>query len=594
MALVLNQWVVVGQASQTKAVATSSGYVNFTLTYYLEAMLTSQNVALNTSYGKVRARVTRSGGASYSSSMTASCSHCPTYSGVATPNAVLTEGTWWMSHEDNGEAALLLEGDLTAVVGGFSISIRNAWIAAPTIPRASVPTYSTNPLTIGQTQTITTNRKSSSFTHTLNISVGGYSTTIENVGDSTTWTPSASLMQYMTQWQMPVMVICTTYNGTTQVGASSTSFTLQVDTSVYKPVITVGTMTDGNANTAGLTNGGFIKNKSLLNVTISAEPNDSGDTVTKLTATLGSTTRTITNSDAGWSVSFVFQATTTTNELVITATDQRGYTVTETVNLTLIDYTDISVVSVEYARVNANNVETETGEYIRYTIKANAFLGSFGSVVNTIAVSSRSKLASAQTYGTEVTEKTVTTSGSGMGEITITGVSQGTYSPSSQFDVIYTLTDKLSTATSIAIRVHEGVPVAAWGADHFDVYGEFHVHDRDDVTKYLTIKPTGYHWTLLGSETASNPVAFDSSGYAEIMLVLIYQENANYTWSSSTVIPVEELSDTYLYCMMPSRIAPTAASDFGGVVRIKEDSANTFEFVANRASVSPTLKVYAR
>ena len=104
MPLVLNQWVVVGQASQTRPVQTSSGVVNFTLTYYLEAMLTSQNVALNTSYGKVRARVTRSGGATYSSSMTASCSHCPTYSGVATPNATLTDGTWWMTHEDNGEA----------------------------------------------------------------------------------------------------------------------------------------------------------------------------------------------------------------------------------------------------------------------------------------------------------------------------------------------------------------------------------------------------------------------------------------------------------------------------------------------------------
>lgn len=593
MPLALNQWVTVGSASQTKPVATSSGTVNFTLTYYLEAKLTSQSVALNRSYGQVRARVTRSGGQTYSSSMTASCSNCANFSGVVTPEATLTTGTFELFGNDEGEAAIHLAGTLTAVIGGFSISV-DAWMAAPTIPRASKPTFSSDPLTIGDTQTITTNRASSNFTHTIVLSVGDYTTTLNGVGASITWTPTSDLMQYMTNWQMPVTVTCTTYSGSTTIGSSTTSFTLQVDTSVYKPVITVGTMSDANAQTAGLTSGTFIKDKSILSVTISARPNDSGDTVAKLTMTLGSTSETITNSSAGVAIAYPFRATTTTNELVIKATDQRGYTVTQTVNLTLIDYTDISVTSVEYARVNANNVETETGEYIRYTIKANAFLGSFGAVTNSITVTSQSKLASASVYGSSVTEKTVTTSGSGMGEITITGVSQGTYTPSSQFDVIYTLTDRLSSATSIAIRVHEGVPVAAWGADHFDIYGEFHVHDRDDVTKYTTIKPTGYHWNLLGSATASNPVAFDSSGYAEIMLVLEYMENANYTWSSSTVIPVEELSDTYLYCMMPARIAPTTGADFGGVVRIKEDSANTFEFVSNRASVTPTLKVYAR
>ena len=486
MALVLNKWVTVGSASQTKPVSTEQGIVYFTLTYYLEAKLTSQSVAMNRSFGQVRARVTRSGGWTYSSSMTASCSYCGNYSGIATPEATLTSGTFEIGSNSVGESAIHLTGTLTAVIGDFSISV-DAWTAIPTIPRASKPTYSTNPLTIGGTQTITTNRASSDFTHKLVLSVGEYSTTLNGVGASITWTPTTDLMQYMTRWQMPVTVTCTTYSGSTTIGSSTTSFTLQVDTSVYKPVITVGTMSDVNANTAGLTNGTFIKDRSILSVVISASPNDSGDSIASVTATLGSYTRNVQGGGTGEVVSFQFQATTTTNTLVITATDQRGYTVTKTVALTLLEYSDIVIQSVEYARVNANNVEAETGEYVRYTIKANAFLGSFGRTTNSITVSTRSKLASASDYGASVTEKTVTTSGSGMGDITITGVTVGTYSPSNQFDILFILTDALSSATATPLRVHEGIPIVAWGEDHFDVYGSFHIHDRDDVMKYITV-----------------------------------------------------------------------------------------------------------
>ena len=591
MPLVLNQWVTVGSASQTKSI----DGINFTLTYYLEAKLTSQSVALNQSSGQVRARVTRSGGNTYRSSMTASCTHCGNFSGVVTPEAVLTTGTFTLYGNEEGESAIHLVGTLTAVIGGFSISV-DAWMGAPTIPRASKPTFSTNPLTIGQTQTITTNRASSNFTHQLVLSLGDYSTTINDVGASVTWTPDSSLMEYMDTWQKTVTVTCTTYNGSTVIGSTTSSFVLQVDTSVYKPVITVGTLTDIGSTTSGLTNGTFIKGKSMLNAPIDVEPNDSGDTVATVEVTLGSTTQTVTGGTIGEGIAFVFQALTTTNELVIKATDQRGYTVTQTVTITLLDYSDIAIQSVEYVRVNANDVETETGTYVRYTIKANAFLGSFGRVTNSITVTSQSKEASAGSYGASVTEQTVTTSGSGMGEITITGVTVGTYSASTQYDILFTLTDALSSVTATFLRVHEGVPVYAWGEDFFDVFGELHIHDRDDVTKYTTINADGYRWNLLGSANGSTAIALDLSNYSEVMLVAEYTENATYTWVSSTVITVAELSDAYIYCFMPSRIAQSTATDFGCVVRIKEDSANLFEFNANRATVlsSASLNVYAR
>lgn len=503
-----------------------------------------------------------------------------------------------ISHNADGTKTIKIGGKFTNTGAGVSVMDFNFSqnVALTTIPRASKPTYSTNPLTIGQTQTITTNRASSGFTHTLVLSFGDYSETLTGVGASTTWTPSSSLIEYMTSWQMTVTVICTTYNGSTQIGTSSTSFTLQVDTSVYKPVITVGTLSDANASTAGLTSGTFIKGKSILSGSITATPNDSGDSIASITARLGNTTQTVQGGEAGEAISFLFQATTTTNELIITATDQRGYTVTKSVSITLLEYSNISVISVEYARVNANNVETETGEYVRYTIKANAFLGSFGAVTNQITVSSQSKLASASVYGSSVTEKTVTTSGTGMGEITITGVTVGTYSPSSQYDILFTLTDALSSTTAQPLRVHEGVPVAAWGMDHFDIYGEFHVHDRDDVTKYTTIYPNGYRWNLIGTASGTTPVTFDGSNYSEIMLVSKYYENANNNWIATAIIPVAELVAEGLVVMMPARIYSSTQNDKGCLVRITTTSANVDEWYSNRTSVktSATLAVYMR
>ena len=184
-------------------------------------------------------------------------------------------------------------------------------------------------------------------------------------------------------------------------------------------------------------------------------------------------------------------ATASTATLTATATDSRGYSVTETRTLTLVDYEPITISSVEVERVNQNGDQTETGEYLSYKIKGKAFLGSFGQAVNTIRVATASKLASASSYGAWVVEQTVTTQGTGYADYEITGITVGTYSASTQYDVIFGLQDALSPASSGAVRVHEGVPVAAWGSDHFDVYGTFHIHDRDDVTKYVSIDHNG-------------------------------------------------------------------------------------------------------
>ena len=396
---------------------------------------------------------------------------------------------YWGSVDHNADGSLTVNAHITGdrLFASFGIDTY-VELSFPTIPRASKPTVSGNPLTIGQTQTITTNRASSSFTHTLTITMGSYSHTITGVGASTTWTPStAEFMPLMTSWEQTVTVTCVTYSGSTQLGSASTTFKLRVDTSVYKPVITWSNESDTNNVTSALeTAGTYIKDHSLIQITAGAHVNNTtyGDKLASIRVTLGSQTQSGNFSTTSGAV--VFSGTVTTNTITAVATDSRGYSVTATKTLTLVNYQPISISSVEVARVNANGDPTETGVYLSYTIKGKAFQGSFGQASNTVTVKTASKSASASSYDPDVTEKTVTPSGSGYSDYTITGITVGTYSSSGQYDVIFKLTDALTTASSIAVRVHEGVPVVAWGEDHFDVYGQFHIHDRADVTKYMT------------------------------------------------------------------------------------------------------------
>ena len=248
---------------------------------------------------------------------------------------------YWGSVDHNADGSLTVNAHITGdrLFASFSIDTY-VELSFPTIPRASKPTVSGNPLTIGQTQTITTNRASSSFTYTLTITMGSYSHTITGVGASTTWTPStAEFMPLMTSWEQTVTVTCVTYSGSTQLGSASTTFKLRVDTSVYKPVITWSNESDTNATTSALeTSGTYIKDHSLIQITAGAQVNDTtyGDKLASIRVTLGSQTQS--GNFSGTSGAVVFSGTVTTNTITAVATDSRGYSVTATKALTLVNY----------------------------------------------------------------------------------------------------------------------------------------------------------------------------------------------------------------------------------------------------------------
>ena len=155
-------------------------------------------------------------------------------------------GTYWIAenktftvdhNEDGtGEATIYWKWGVyayTSFVVGYQNPSGSFKISLPTIARASEPTLSVSTARMKETITIHTNRKSSSFTHTLKYTFAGETATIATgVGDSHPWAipDLASKINNATQGTMTIS--CVTYNGSTEVGTKSVSFTVQVPKAV--------------------------------------------------------------------------------------------------------------------------------------------------------------------------------------------------------------------------------------------------------------------------------------------------------------------------------------------------------------------------
>ena len=405
-----------------------------------------------------------------------------------------------ITHNANGAKSITIGGShsTTATNVAYLNFSMSETVALTTIPRASKPTASKSAVTLNGSDSvvINTNRASSSFTHTLTFTVGSNTVTVNNVGASYTWTPGVAYwMPYMTNKSMTVTVNCTTYNGSTQIGSvQSTSFTLNVNTAIYHPAIISIEHSDINdATTALETDGTYIKGYSNLSLstTVTVNSADYGSVVKTVKITHNGVTHTSTNTTEAIEFTVLYSSIVNGDTIVIKVTDNRGVEVSHTVNLTVIQYDVPKLSTIDIKRVNDNDQESETGEKLRYTLSSTVFWGSFGQVNNSLKVYSRYKQPNASDYSAWTLERTIPTSETGQYKsYEITGTCSGTYSSSSQFDVQILVTDELGSASRSTI-VLEGIPVIAWGPTYFDVYGSLHVHDREDITNFISIDANG-------------------------------------------------------------------------------------------------------
>lgn len=370
-------------------------------------------------------------------------------------NTVRHSGTATIYHNSDGTKSFSASAKGAFYYTYYNSSGFGSW-DLPTIPRASSVSCST--ADIGSNATITINRASSSFTHTLTYSFGSLTGTIATKTSSTSisWTiPTTFYSQIPNAASGAGTITCQTYNGSTLIGSKSTTFTATVNESASKPTLSP-TVSDSNSITTALTGDSskFIKYFSNASVATGAKARNSATLLSYNIAcgpdfitTASGTINTVKNS------SFTFSVT-----------DSRGYTTTQTLNKTLIEYIKLTC-SMEASAPSTAGVAT-------LQISGNYWDGSFGKVANTLTVEYRYKTQGG-TYGDWTAVTATKSDNTYNATATISGLDyQTTYVFQAR------ALDKL-----IAINTNEQTrrttPIFDWGKDDFNVNGTLKINNKN-------------------------------------------------------------------------------------------------------------------
>lgn len=400
-----------------------------------------------------------------------------------------TSDMYWsnVKHNDNGSLTITANASGDRILGGtFDNSIT---IELPTIARASKPTATPNPLTIGSsgvTLTINTNRKSSSFMHTVKIQCGSWSwtSTARSVGTSVNVTvPYSVIAQFSAMSKTATATItCTTFSGSTQIGSAQTAtVTFQVNSSVDHANIGTITIQDTNARTSAVTQDDsiYIANISTLQATIPLTVSGDYTELAQAVVTCGNKSQTYTLSGTSASLTFEFDKVNASS-LTVTVKDKRGNSVTGTKSWTLIAYQPVTAVAT-VGRPSA------TGSVGVGQLTGMAYGGNFGATQNSLNITIDFKKHDDLDYDQQGTETATLALGqSGYNSYTDAFTFAYTLDYQYQYDIKFTVSDLFSTATYVA-QLMQGLPIISWDETEVDVFGDLHIHDRDNPTQWQDV-----------------------------------------------------------------------------------------------------------
>lgn len=256
----------------------------------------------------------------------------------------LASGTTTVKHNNDGSKSFSFSASLWSssatgsISGNFTLS---------KIPRASSfslqNTSGTNISSIyaGNTVKIAINKKVSFFTHTIKVSYSGTGETLVNktTSSSVNWTNSENVMtNYMKSLKsMNLTFTLETYDGSTRIGSSSKSLTLNVPSSAG-PVINSVNVTEVNTNKINIIGETpFFQLLSDLNVITDADAKY-GASIKNINVSLGSITRT------GSNVKLEDINLSGDQNIKVTVQDSRGFSAntTKTINLSPYSLPNIS------------------------------------------------------------------------------------------------------------------------------------------------------------------------------------------------------------------------------------------------------------
>lgn len=236
-----------------------------------------------------------------------------------------------------------------------------------TIPRASGLSVSNG--TLGTSQLISADRKSTSFTHTLTWESNGETGTIADKSSATSWnfTPPLILANYVPNGvSLNMKFTLTTYNSGTAVGSASKTVSMSVPATVVPNCgITVEDTTTCFAEL-----GKYLQKQSKLKIKVTgigAYGSGISAFEVKADGVTYSTTRTnpVTN-DSYEVITGVLQSEGT-QKVTATVTDTRGRKSTIEATIEIQSYNAPRITQLTVHRCNADGTENQSGQYAKVT-----------------------------------------------------------------------------------------------------------------------------------------------------------------------------------------------------------------------------------
>ena len=248
-----------------------------------------------------------------------------------------------------------------------------------------------------------------------------------------------------------------TKSGTTQIGSTSTcTCTVQTTEANSAPTMTAFTYKDSRSATSAITGNDqlFIQTYSYLYVTPGVATAKNGASIVKYAATCNGKTY---SNTTGAALNLYGIAKSGTVDVVVTATDSRGYTVSSTQQVTVIPYAKPKVSEISLRRTN--DIEAEMQLIFNGSISPVTVDGTQKNSL--LYVQYRYKLTSEDTYGSYTSILAdMTQSGT---SFSYSNLELCSLDANSSYDFHVYIRDQLNTlsATSLYFTVPQGTPLVA-------------------------------------------------------------------------------------------------------------------------------------